>query len=79
MQWKAAKRVRHREEKQAIAGKHGTYRIKDLDPISGSFDMRKHAEERYDQVVRTCCSCGIEVSRDQQALAASAGSRGLKL
>jgi hypothetical protein len=79
MQWKAAKGVRHREEKQTIAGKHGAYRIKGLDPIFGSFDMRQHPEERYDQVVRACCSRGIEVRRDQQASAGNAGSRGVKL
>jgi len=45
MQGKAAKRVRHREEKQALAGQHGAYRIKDIDPIFCPFDMRKHAEE----------------------------------
>src|SRR5258706_10608721 len=79
MQGEPAKRVRNRKEKQAVAGKRGTYGIEDADPVFCSFDMRKHAEERCDQVVRARCSCSIEVGRDQQTLAAVAGGRGPKL
>src|SRR6266702_5579433 len=78
MQSKAAKRVGDGEEKQALGAQHRAYRAEDIDPVFFSLDMGEHAEERDHQVVRTCCSCGIEVSGDQQALAADVGGRGFQ-
>jgi hypothetical protein len=79
MQGKAAKRVGNGEEKYTFAAKHRAYRAKDIDPVFFSLDMGKHAEECYNQVIRTCCSYGTEVSGDQQTLTAAAGGRGLQL
>ena len=47
MKGKAAKRVRNGEEKQAVPAEHRTYRTEDIDPVIFSFDVGKHAEERY--------------------------------
>jgi hypothetical protein len=79
MQGKAAKRVGDGEEQPTVPAEHRTYRAEDVDPVFFSFDMRKHAEERYSQVIRTCCPGGFEIGGDQQTLAADAGRRGLRL
>ena len=41
--------------------------------------MGEHAEECDNEVIRACCSRGIEVSGDQYPLTADAGGRGLQL
>lgn len=79
MEGKAAKRVRDGEEKQAVPAEHRAYRAEGADPVFLSLDMGEHAEERYGQVIRTCCPGGFEVRGDQQAVAAGAGGRGLRL
>jgi hypothetical protein len=79
MQGKAAKRVGDREEKQAFAAEHRAYRAKRVDPVFSSLDMGKHAEQCNNEVIRACCSCGIEVSGDQHPLAIGTGGRGLQL
>ena len=49
------------------------YRPENSDPVLSALNMGKYAEERDDQVVRTCCPHGIEVGRDQQALSVDIG------
>jgi hypothetical protein len=79
MQGKSAKRVGDGEEQQAVPAEHRAYRAEDFDPVFFSFNMGKHAEERYSEVIRTCCPGGIEIGGDQQTLAADAGCCGLRL
>src|SRR5690348_2227338 len=77
MQGKAAERMGDREEKRAAAAEHRAYRAEDIDTVPFSLDVGEHTEERYHQVIRARCLCGIEVGGDQQTLIADGGGRGL--